>query len=229
MIKKIKEYIWFLRRVNVIQFFYLNYLCKNVERRDRSKVIPYKHSVIDIEKCSKLYLNNGDIEIGCDRLKKSREETKLHVREGAIWKSEGGCKISYGSTVDVFPEAVLETGYFTMNCNSVIVVSHRVFLGNDVMIGRNVVIYDSDFHQILNNRQEIVNLSKPVEIGNHVWLGVNVIILKGASIGDDCVIGAQAVVTGKVGERTIYQPTRESIERRNYGDWDRKYPLYQGD
>ncbi len=37
--------------------------------------------------------------------------------------------------------------------------------------------------------------SLPIRIGNSVWIGANVSILKGAQIGDGCIIAANAVVT----------------------------------
>lgn len=229
MLKRLIQYANFLRQVNKIQFFYLNYFCKNVVRRDKSKIIPYKYAIIELGKDSKVELSNGDIEIGCDRVKRSKAETRICMKEGAVWESEGGCKISYGCTIEVFSGAVFTNKYFTMNCNSVAVASNRISLGHDVMIGRNVVIYDSDFHQILDHEQKVMNHSKPVEIGDHVWLGVNVIILKGASIGQGSVIGAQTVVAGKVDPNTIYQMKRDIVERVGYRGWDREYPAIRGD
>lgn len=38
---------------------------------------------------------------------------------------------------------------------------------------------------------------KPVIVGKNVWIGNNVTILKGSVIGDNCIIGACSVVTGK--------------------------------
>lgn len=226
--KRLMQHVRLLAQVNKMQFFYLNYFCKNVVRSDRSKIIPYKGSVIELGKKSKIYLSNGDIEIGCDRLKKSKIETLIRMRDGSEWKSEGGCKVSYGCTIEIFSGAIFQNKYYTMNCNSVAVVSNRVSIGQDVMIGRNVVIYDSDFHQILNNKREVINQSRPVEIGNHVWVGVNVTILKGTMIGSDVVIGAQSIVSGKVDSNTIYQIRREKVERAEYGSWNRKYPTIGG-
>ena len=40
--------------------------------------------------------------------------------------------------------------------------------------------------------------SRPVEIGAGCWVGMGVCILPGASLGDGCVIGAGAVVTGAI-------------------------------
>lgn len=38
-------------------------------------------------------------------------------------------------------------------------------------------------------------VARPVTIGTQVWLGARVIVLPGVTIGDDCVVGAGAVVT----------------------------------
>lgn len=69
------QYFSFLKKVNIIDFFYLNYFCESVIRTDHYKLIPYKNSVIDISKNAKIYIRGGDIEIGCDLLKKSKAET----------------------------------------------------------------------------------------------------------------------------------------------------------
>ena len=44
------QYFSFLKKVNIIDFFYLNYFCESVIRTDHYKLIPYKNSVIDISK-----------------------------------------------------------------------------------------------------------------------------------------------------------------------------------
>lgn len=222
---KLFQYFSLFKKVNIIDFFYLNYFCKSVIRTDDYKIIPYKNTVIEISKTAKIYVGGGDIEIGCDSLKKSREETRIRLRKNAIWSSEGGCKISYGTTLEVLDDAILNSGYFTMNCNSVIVAARKIVLGQDVMIGRNAVIYDSDFHQLLSKDGKLINPSTTVKIGDHVWLGTNVMILKGTTIGKNSVIGANAVVNEKVPESVIYNTKRETFIRDEFEKWDRKCPV----
>ena len=156
------QYFSFLKKVNIIDFFYLNYFCESVIRTDHYKLIPYKNSVIDISKNAKIYIRGGDIEIGCDLLKKSKAETRVRLRENAIWSSKNGCKISYGTTLEILDNAILNSGYFTVNCNSVIVVAKKMYLGQDVMIGRNAVLYDSDFHQMLDKKGKTLNPASQV-------------------------------------------------------------------
>ena len=218
------QYFSFLKKVNIIDFFYLNYFCESVIRTDHYKLIPYKNSVIDISKNAKIYIRGGDIEIGCDLLKKSKAETRVRLRENAIWSSKNGCKISYGTTFEILDNAILNSGYFTVNCNSVIVVAKKMYLGQDVMIGRNAVLYDSDFHQMLDKKGKTLNPASQVKVGSHVWIGANSTILKGTMIGQNSVIGANAVVNGEVPEKVIFNIKREKFVRNEFEKWDRKSP-----
>ena len=218
------QYFSFLKKVNIIDFFYLNYFCESVIRTDHYKLIPYKNSVIDISKNAKIYIRGGDIEIGCDLLKKSKAETRVRLRENAIWSSKNGCKISYGTTLEILDNAILNSGYFTVNCNSVIVVAKKMYLGQDVMIGRNAVLYDSDFHQMLDKKGKTLNPASQVKVGSHVWIGANSTILKGTMIGQNSFIGANAVVNGEVPEKVIFNIKREKFVRNEFEKWDRKSP-----
>ena len=224
MVDKIVKYIHFLKSIDIFQFFYLNYFCKSVIRIDESKIIPYKNAVIDIASSSKIYLGEGDIEIGCDLLRRSKSETKVRMREQAIWISTGGCKISYGSTLEILQNAVLDCKYFTMNSNSTLIAAKRITLGQDVMIGRNVIIYDSDYHQIVNENGKIVNPSQPVTIDNHVLLATNVMVLKGVTIGAGSIIGANVIVNRSISENMILNVEYKLRQRENTGRWDRKKP-----
>lgn len=73
-----------------------------------------------------------------------------------------------------------------------------VKIGNDVMMGPEVIVYTSG-HKF--DRTDIPMMDQgstdysPVTIGNDVWIGRRVIIMPGVTIGDGCVIGAGAVVT----------------------------------
>ena len=217
------RYISFLKKVNIFDFFYLNYFCKSIIRTDHYKVIPYKNAVIEIPKTAKIYVESGDIEIGCDVLRKSHEETRIRLGENAIWTSKGGCKISYGSTIEVLNNAVLNSDYFTMNCNSVLVSAKRIDIGQDVMLGRNVVIYDSDFHTLIGKNGEVLNPSASVKIENHVWLGTNVMVLKGTIIGKNSVVGANTIVKKKITEGVIYKTKQEGLIRDEVGKWNREF------
>lgn len=190
------------KEIDVIKYLYLNYFCKNVIRQGNGKIIPYKNVVIDLAETSKIYIGNGSLELGVNKLKGSKTETYIRLRTGAVWKAKDCCEISYGSTIEVLKEAVLESGCFTMNSFSTIIAGKYIELGNDVMIARKVIIFDSDFHAIQCG-EENVEYSKPVKIGNHVWIGANSMVLKGVEIEDGSVISANTQVVQDVGKEVL--------------------------
>lgn len=61
-------------------------------------------------------------------------------------------------------------------------------------------------------------------VGSHVWIGANSTILKGTMIGQNSVIGANAVVNGEVPEKVIFNIKREKFVRNEFEKWDRKSP-----
>ncbi len=96
-------------------------------------------------------------------------------------------------------------------------VNGEVTIGNDVMMGPEVVIYTSshahdriDIPMIEQGSQE----TKPVIIGNDVWIGRRAIIMPGVNIGNGCIIGAGAVVTKDVPDYCIVGGVPAKIVKR---------------
>lgn len=80
----------------------------------------------------------------------------------------------------------------------------RIEIGNNCLISWGGYFLDSDFHKIYCN-DVLINKNQEIIIGNHVWICMNVSILKGASIPNNCVIGAGSIVTTKLhNESSIY-------------------------
>lgn len=73
----------------------------------------------------------------------------------------------------------------------------KIAIGEDCMFSSGTHIRTGDSHVILNNKNERINQSLDIVLGNHCWVGRNVIILKGASVGKNVVIGANSLVTRK--------------------------------
>lgn len=81
-------------------------------------------------------------------------------------------------------------------------------IGENTAIGGNTKILDNDFHPIeaetrnkllmdKNGGDSDLIPAKPIKIGKNCFIGCNAIILKGTELGDGCVVGAGAVVSGK--------------------------------
>lgn len=88
------------------------------------------------------------------------------------------------------------------HCSSTVIWSSKgITIGNDVSIGADTIIIDSDEHSLnyIDRRDVIQDMNqkvcREVHIGNDVLIGARCIILKGVTIGDRTVIGAGSVVT----------------------------------
>ena len=76
-----------------------------------------------------------------------------------------------------------------------------IYIGDDVLIGHNVVLATLNHDENPENRANLI--ANPIRIGNKVWIGYNATILPGVSVGDGAIIAAGAVVTKDVGENSI--------------------------
>lgn len=75
-----------------------------------------------------------------------------------------------------------------------------IFIGDNVLIGHNVVLATIN-HDL--NPFDRHNIYKPIHIGNRVWIGSNVVITQGVTVGEGAVIAAGAVVTKDVPRFTV--------------------------
>lgn len=85
-----------------------------------------------------------------------------------------------------------------------IISEKRVVIKNDVLIGFNCVITDSNFHD-LNPKNRKLTDPNPLEvvIEENVFIGNNVTVLKGVTVGKNTVIAAGAVVTKSFPENVV--------------------------
>ena len=107
----------------------------------------------------------------------------------------GNCAFFGGVRLECWKDALISIGSGTyLNRNTEIVAAHSVTIGRDCKIARDVIIMDTDQHEIPGRGVP----TAPVDIGDRVWIGARAIILKGVTIGHDTIIGAGAIVTKSV-------------------------------
>ncbi|NTW72545.1 MAG: acyltransferase [Eubacteriaceae bacterium] len=73
----------------------------------------------------------------------------------------------------------------------------NIEIGSGSIFGEGVKIYDhnhrfSDLKVLIKEQGYTIG---EVKIGSHCWIGSNVIFLKGASVGDNCIIGAGCIIS----------------------------------
>ena len=103
--------------------------------------------------------------------------------------------------------STISIGNRTATSNNVSIIANQsIAIGSDCIIGDNVMIIDSDFHEI-DPVQRLNSTGKgqcsPVSISNNVWLGSRVMVLKGVQIGDNSIIAPGAIVTKSVPENAL--------------------------
>lgn len=82
--------------------------------------------------------------------------------------------------------------------------AESVVIEDDVLIAAYVSIFDSD-HQLGESGNPVWQreVTEPVRIGRGSWLGERVTVLRGADIGEGCIIGAHSVVKGKIPAHSV--------------------------
>lgn len=142
------------------------------------------------------------------RAKKSNLCIGENVKINSSWRSNSTGGGQTRTLLQVAPNSKLFIGNRVGISNSTISVMKEVIIEDDVNIGVNCKIYDSDFHSITYKermQQPDSNIkSSAVRIKKGAWVGGHVIILKGVTIGEKSVIGAGAVVTKSVPDNELW-------------------------
>ncbi len=85
--------------------------------------------------------------------------------------------------------------HFYSNFNLTLVDDTDIYIGDNVLIGPNVVLATANHPVRPDIRRKAAQYNLPIHIGNNVWLGAGVIVVPGVSIGDNTVVGAGSIVT----------------------------------
>ncbi len=152
---------------------------------------------------------------------------------------EGAEHISIGSNTLIGRHAFLAAHPLSNSCNEPLLkigsncllgrsghiyACESIILGNDVLTGSNVYIADythsfEDHCQPIH-KQDVLSTG-PISIGDGTWLANNVCII-GASVGKNCVVGANAVVLDDIPDFCIAVGSPARIVKRydtNFKKW----------
>ena len=115
-----------------------------------------------------------------------------------------GCVLDRSFTAEAHGRLTVGAGtIFGHHCT--IVAMQEVEIGPDCLIANLVDIRDNDhcFDRLdTPTRAQGANVA-PVKIGRNVWIATKVTIVKGVAIGDNAIIGANAVVTKDIPANAI--------------------------
>lgn len=109
---------------------------------------------------------------------------------------KGETTIGGDSAISIGKDGYLELGdKFNANTGLRIACYHHISFGENVLVGWNAQVIDTDFHALTN--AETGRKSKgygPVRIGHEVWIANNCKIYKNVSIPHSCVLGADTIL-----------------------------------
>ena len=106
--------------------------------------------------------------------------------------------------------ATLTIGRNVGMSSSAIVTHQQIEIGDNVIMGGGVCIYDTDFHSIEPAYRKDPKMDRQmrkcakVTVGNNVFIGAHATLLKGVTIGENSIIGACSVVTHNVPSNEIW-------------------------
>lgn len=190
--RRIKDYfrkkIRFLIRAE-IHFF--EYEKANELQLGYQKCASYDSKTVRIEPCTSIFNNQND---------------KNKIRLGNnTWLRGQIMILKHGGEVIIGEDCFIGE-------NTKIWSSVKIQIGNRVLISHNVNIHDNISHPLdskerhkdflhvrfigLQNEMDISE--KEIIIGDDVWIGFNCTILKGVTIGDGAIIGANTLITKDV-------------------------------
>lgn len=121
-------------------------------------------------------------------------------RSRSVWQVsgqvhfKGKADIGHGSKISVTGELVLGDD-FTVSAESTIVAHSKVEFGRGALLSWDILVMDTDFHEIQDVDGNMINPNMPVTIGDNVWIGCRAMILKGSQIASGSVIAAGTTVT----------------------------------
>lgn len=100
----------------------------------------------------------------------------------------------YGQNITVGRRVFINTGCRFQDQGGIV-------LGDDVLIGHNVVLatLNHDEHPAMRH----ILHPAPIRIGKNVWIGANATVVPGVTIGDGAIVAAGAVVTRDVPPNTV--------------------------
>ncbi|HBI6897062.1 acyltransferase [Clostridium perfringens] len=187
--------------------------------RDFPKSIYFNYKCLPKEQAKKMPIRVlwntklGNLEKGCVKIKAdkiehnmikigyhggqfiSKNRSYISIINGGKLVFRGDSIIAEGCNICITGGEVTIGKHFYANRNLQIQCDENISLGDNVLIGWNVKIRDTDGHEV-----KVDGISRPykakIDICDHVWIASDTTILKDSYVSDDCIIACGSVVCG---------------------------------
>jgi acetyltransferase-like isoleucine patch superfamily enzyme len=147
---------------------------------------------------------------------------RLKLRFGLRLQTDGPCFVCPGARIEIGPRGCLRLGRWSWIGHDSKIRVHegevrigaKTVLGQEctisafqhISIGRECLI--ADRAMLIDFDHGVVEVERPirqqgiykrdVRLGHNIWMGYGACVLRGVTIGDNCIVGANAVVTREV-------------------------------
>ena len=125
---------------------------------------------------------------------------KLYIGDRCVFGYKPGGRF-YKGAIEIqarTKEASIHLGNNIFSNNNLFICSAgKITIGDNTLIGEGVTIMDFEAHGMQPDMRRKMGVVGEVVIGNNVWIGNVVTILKNTEIGDNSIVAAGAVVSGK--------------------------------
>lgn len=213
LVNKIKKLIWAFRNLHVGQTWKMY---RRVKHPKSAHLHVHNYSLINLAKSAIITLpEHGGLDINVLNIKRDMtrpctlwmgENAQLHSKDFMMYE---------GAEIVVLDGGKLSLGSNSYMNASLIQSANEISIGDDCAIASDVLIQDTDFHPILDEKGNEKPVSKPIVIGNKVWICAKATILKGVTIGDGAIIAAGAVVTKDVPAGCLVAGNPAKVVREN--------------
>jgi acetyltransferase-like isoleucine patch superfamily enzyme len=151
----------------------------------------------------------------------------LKLRWGRRLETDGLCFVGPGVTLEIGRDAVLRLGRWSWIGHGTKIRAHegvveigaKTVLGQEctissfqsVRIGRECIL--ADRVMLIDFDHGVVEVERPIRlqgiykrdvaVGHNCWIGYGACILRGATVGDNCIVGTSTVVTKDVPSNAV--------------------------
>lgn len=195
---KIISYRWFFR--NIFKTIYLNFKCLPFKQAILLPILLYKPRLLDIS--GRIIIESCNVRFGMICLGRNTvsfyPNTGITIENRGTIIFKGKARINSGGCLSVNCNAVLSFGAnFSSTAELKIACYHSILIGENVLVGWETKIFDTDFHKItLLNGDEVKSYGQII-IGNNVWIAHDCLIMKNTVVPDCCVVGARSMLMSK--------------------------------
>lgn len=208
-LKDLYSFLWGIKKCRKIDIRFIN----RSYRIFGCEIIGFgKNNTISFEKNT--YLRNCTFEIRGDKnIIELADDIVLTNVEFYVEGSNNKIQIGSGTTMAGTQRGMVHIAALE---------GQAIFIGKDCMLADDISIRTGDSHPIINKNGIRTNPAKSVIIGNHVWIGTDVLILKGAKIPDECIVGAKSLVTKEFTEKKCIIVGIPAKVLKNQVEWKRE-------